>query len=103
MCDSDHLLVLHRHREPLGRPGLRDARSTDQGGEIVATASTTQERAAELNVITRKQRSLWGDALYRLMRNKAAVVGLIVIAAAFLVAIFAQFLAPYSPMRIPKQ
>jgi oligopeptide transport system permease protein len=67
----------------------------------VATASTTQERAAELNVLARKQRSLWGDALYRLMRNKAAVGGLIVIVAAFLVAIFAQVLAPYDPISIP--
>ncbi|MDP9282123.1 MAG: ABC transporter permease [Chloroflexota bacterium] len=68
----------------------------------MATASTTQERAAELNVLARKQRSLWGDALYRLMRNKAAVGGLIVIAAAFLVAIFAAVLAPYNPIEIPQ-
>ena len=67
----------------------------------MATASTTQERAAELNVLSRKQRSLWGDALYRLMRNKAAVGGLIVIASAFLVAIFAPVLAPYDPIAIP--
>jgi ABC-type dipeptide/oligopeptide/nickel transport system permease subunit len=64
----------------------------------VATASTTQERAVELNVLARKQRSLWGDALYRLMRNKAAVGGLIVIASAFLIAIFAPVLAPYDPI-----
>ena len=68
----------------------------------MATASTTQERAAELNVLARKQRSLWGDALYRLMRNKAAVGGLIVIASAFLVAIFAPVLAPYDPISIPQ-
>ena len=67
----------------------------------MATASTTQDRSAELNVLTRKQRSLWGDALYRLMRNKAAVGGLIVIASAFLVAIFAPVLAPYDPIAIP--
>jgi oligopeptide transport system permease protein len=68
----------------------------------VATASTTQERSAELNVLARKQRSLWGDALYRLMRNKAAVGGLIVIFAAFLVAAFAPVLAPYDPINIPQ-
>jgi ABC-type dipeptide/oligopeptide/nickel transport system permease subunit len=67
----------------------------------MATASTTQERAAELNVLARKQRSLWGDALYRLMRNKAAVAGLIVIATAFLVAALAPVLAPYNPIAIP--
>ena len=67
----------------------------------MATASTTQDRAAELNVLARKQRSLWQDAVYRLFRNKAAVAGLIVIAAAFLVAIFAPLLAPYDPINIP--
>ena len=64
----------------------------------MATASTTQERAAELNVLARKQRSLWRDAVYRLFRNKAAVGGLIVIASAFLVAIFAPVIAPYDPL-----
>jgi ABC-type dipeptide/oligopeptide/nickel transport system permease subunit len=67
----------------------------------VATASTTQERAAELN-FARKQRSLWGDAAYRLFRNKAAVGGLVIIVSAFLIAIFAQFLAPYNPIEIPQ-
>jgi oligopeptide transport system permease protein len=68
----------------------------------VATASTTQDRAAELNVLARKQRSLWQDAAYRLVRNKAAVGGLIVIFGAFLIAIFSGFLAPYNPIEIPK-
>jgi oligopeptide transport system permease protein len=68
----------------------------------MATASTTQERSAELNILARKQRSLWGDALYRLMRNKAAVAGLIVIGSAFLIAALAPFIAPYSPIEIPQ-
>ncbi len=66
----------------------------------MATASTTQERAAELNVLARKQRSLWRDAGYRLMRNRAAVLGLIVIFSAFMIAIFAQVIAPYRPTDI---
>ncbi len=72
----------------------------------MATAVTTQDqRAAELNVLARKQRSLWGDALYRLLRNRAALVGLIVIAFAGLVAIFAPLIAPYDPLELngPKQ
>ena len=65
----------------------------------MATAVTAKEqRAAELNVISRKQRSLWGDALYRLLRNRAALVGLVVIALAALVAIFAPWIAPYNPL-----
>jgi oligopeptide transport system permease protein len=72
----------------------------------MATAVTTQDqRAAELNVLARKQRSLWGDALYRLLRNRAALVGLIVIAFAGLIAIFAPLIAPYDPLELngPKQ
>jgi oligopeptide transport system permease protein len=71
----------------------------------VATAATTQQRAAEVNVTVRKQRSLWRDAMYRLVRNRAALVGLIVIAFAALVAIFAPLIAPYDPLEQngPKQ
>src|SRR5712691_10171007 len=51
-----------------------------------------------MSVIARKQRSLWGDALYRLIRNRAALVGLVVIALAALIAIFAPLIAPYDPL-----
>jgi ABC-type dipeptide/oligopeptide/nickel transport system permease subunit len=65
----------------------------------VATAVTAKEqRAAELNVLARKQRSLWGDALYRLLRNRAALVGLVVIIVAAVIAIFAPVIAPYNPL-----
>jgi oligopeptide transport system permease protein len=74
----------------------------------VATTTATQQqaRAAQLNVMARKQRSLWQDAMTRLFRNKAAVVGMIVIALAALLAIFADLriggfhfaLAPYDPL-----
>jgi len=68
----------------------------------VATAATTrqQQRAADMNVIARKQRSLWGDALYRLLRNRASLVGLAVIALASLIAIFAPLIAPYDPLEL---
>jgi len=61
------------------------------------TTSPTQQRAIEMNVLGRKQRSLWQDALWRLRRNKAAMLGLAIIAAAALMAIFAPFIAPYDP------
>jgi len=66
----------------------------------MATAVTTQDqrRADELNVIMRKQRSLWRDAWWRLLRNRAAIVGLVVISLAALVAIFASVIAPYDPI-----
>ncbi len=60
---------------------------------------TSQRRAAELNVITRKQRSLWGDALHRLRRNKAAMFGVVMIAIAAVLAIFAPMIAPYDPIQ----
>jgi ABC-type dipeptide/oligopeptide/nickel transport system permease subunit len=73
----------------------------------MATAVTTQQqrRAAELNVVARKQRSLWRDALYRLLRNKAAIIGLFFIAFAAVIAIIGPLIAPYDPTALngPKQ
>jgi oligopeptide transport system permease protein len=40
---------------------------------------TAAERASELNVLVRKQRSLWQDAWWRLRRNRAAVLGMIIV------------------------
>jgi oligopeptide transport system permease protein len=65
---------------------------------VATTTATAQARPAQLDVMERPQRSLWGDAVYRLRRNKAAVAGLIVIAFFSLIAIFADFLAPYGPL-----
>ena len=65
----------------------------------MATITTpAQQRAIEMNMLARKQRSLWGDALYRLRRNKAAMLGLVIIAVAALTAIFAPLIAPYDPI-----
>jgi oligopeptide transport system permease protein len=65
---------------------------------MTTAVRTQQQQAGELNVISRKQRSLWGDALWRLMRNRAAIAGLAVIAIAALVAVFAGVIAPYDPV-----
>jgi len=65
---------------------------------VVTAVTTQQRRVADVTVIARKQRSLWRDALYRLIRNRAAVVGLAVIAFAALIAIFAPLIAPYDPL-----
>jgi len=65
----------------------------------VATVTTTpaQQRAIDANVMVRKQRSLWGDAFYRLRRNKAAMLGVAIIVVAGVLAIFAPLIAPYDP------
>ena len=65
---------------------------------MVTAVTTQQRRVADVTVIARKQRSLWRDALYRLVRNRAAVVGLVVIGFAALIAIFAPLIAPYDPL-----
>lgn len=64
------------------------------------TATHQQTRAAELNVLARTQRSLWRDAMYRLVRNRAALVGLFIIGFVSLVALFAPLIAPYDPLLI---
>jgi oligopeptide transport system permease protein len=64
---------------------------------LATTATTSQRRSADV-VLERRQRSLWGDALTRLLRNRAAIVGLVVIGIAAFVALFAQVIAPYDPL-----
>ena len=59
-----------------------------------------QVGAVDLLAMQTKPRSLWMDGLYRLMRNKAAVAGLVVIVLFFLMAIFANVLAPHNPLKI---
>ena len=61
------------------------------------TTSAAQQRAIEANVLTRKQRSLWQDAWWRLRRNRAAMLGIGIIAVTAILAIFAPVIAPYDP------
>ena len=61
---------------------------------------TTQEQAASRlagKPVEGEQRvaSLWGDAFRRLARNRAAILGLFVIVAIVLVAVFAEQVAPF--------
>ncbi|MEM7345445.1 MAG: ABC transporter permease [Chloroflexota bacterium] len=51
---------------------------------------------ATLTPVKRREASLWGDAFRRLLKNKAAVIGGIIIIILFSTAIFADFLAPHS-------
>lgn len=59
---------------------------------------TRPERAAALNVVTRKQRSLARDAVERLVKNRAAMLGLVLIIAFGLIAALAPVIAPYDPL-----
>jgi oligopeptide transport system permease protein len=72
----------------------------------VATVTTTpvrtaSERSADLNVLVRKQRSLWEDAWYRLLRNKAAVVGMVIVVIFMFVAIISPFLTQWGLIHDP--
>jgi oligopeptide transport system permease protein len=64
----------------------------------MATSASTVSRGA-LDLGLKKERSLWGDAWRRLLRNKAAVFSMSIIAFFVLVALFAPLIAPYSPVQ----
>jgi oligopeptide transport system permease protein len=51
-------------------------------------------------LLKRKPRSLWVDARDRLLRNRAAVLGMIIILIFCLMAIFATQIAPHNPLEI---
>jgi len=63
------------------------------------TTAVRQKNALQ-TTFARRERSLWGDAWKRLARNRAAVSGMIMIAAFVLIAIFAPWLAPHGPLEI---
>ncbi len=46
-------------------------------------------------ILTRKRENLWQDAFHRLIRNRAAMIGGVIVILLILTAIFANFLAPY--------
>ena len=64
------------------------------------STSSTQAHIADLTMMTVKPRSLWVDAWYRLIRNRASVVGMVIILIFALVAVFANVLAPHNPLQI---
>ncbi|MBA3943749.1 MAG: ABC transporter permease [Herpetosiphonaceae bacterium] len=63
----------------------------------VSQGTLSQEERA---FATRKPRSLWSDARRRLLRNKAAVAGLLFIAFLLVVAVAAPLIAPHPPLEI---
>lgn len=65
----------------------------------MATPATSLTTAENLDLTSTRPRSLWGDALRRLLRNRAAVAGAAVIVLYVLVAIFAPWIAPHNPVQ----
>jgi oligopeptide transport system permease protein len=64
----------------------------------MATSAQTILSSDAIELTTRRQRSLWGDAWHRLIRNRAAVAGMVVIAFFALMAIVAPLIAPHNPV-----
>ena len=63
-------------------------------------ATVTHPLDLEQIMAARKPRSLWLDAWHRLIRNRAAMIGLAIILAFFGIALFAHRLAPHNPLKI---
>jgi len=57
--------------------------------------STEQEESVHLEFAMRKERSPWGDAFRELVKNRMAVAGGIFLIIVILMAVFADFIAPY--------
>ncbi|MCA9877251.1 MAG: ABC transporter permease [Thermomicrobiales bacterium] len=52
------------------------------------------------DLTARRQRSLWSDAWRRLLRNKLAVIGLVIVVSFSLIAVFASVIAPYGEAEV---
>lgn len=71
--------------------------SPDSNTDRVSQAQLLSEAA---EAAPTRQASLWGDAWRRLIRNKLAVVGMVIAVGMALIAIFADFIAPYGEAEI---
>ncbi len=67
---------------------------------MATTASRTAMGQDDRALLARAPRSLWSDARRRLLRNKAAVAGIVFILLLALVAIAAPLIAPHPPLKI---
>ncbi|HEY8448594.1 MAG TPA: ABC transporter permease [Thermomicrobiales bacterium] len=80
---------------------------TNRANAAALPAPTDEARDASLAALTdagrlatRRRASLWGDAWRRLVRNRLAVVGLVIVVTFVLIAIFAPLLAPYGESEV---
>jgi ABC-type dipeptide/oligopeptide/nickel transport system permease subunit len=62
--------------------------------------SQAQLLAEAADAAPTRQSSLWRDAWHRMIRNKLAVIGMIIVAVFVLTAIFADFIAPYGESEV---
>jgi len=76
-----------------GLGGAESAVALPEAGSLTALG-------AETEAFVRPHSSLWKDAWRRLVRNKMAVIGLILVTSFVLIAIFAPLLAPYGDSEV---
>ncbi len=79
---------------------LRGAESSAPGPRAAAEASPLAGLAAEREAKTGRQASLWGDAWRRLIRNRLAIIGLVIVVLFVSLAILAPVLAPYKESEV---
>ena len=82
-----------------------DVRPRPEPGAVVGSLPVAEHVPAvaegrPLSAVDRRQRSLWGDAWRRLIKNKLAVVGLVIVTTFVLLAAFAPWIAPYSQSEV---
>lgn len=63
-------------------------------------AGTFQPTLAHPNVAPQRYSSFWSDAWRRLLRNRRALVGVVLLLLIVLTAVFAPVLAPYDPIKV---
>jgi ABC-type dipeptide/oligopeptide/nickel transport system permease subunit len=66
---------------------------------MTVETSTSQTQVADLSAMP-KGRSMGQEAMGRLLRNKAAIVGLVIITVFLILAIFAPWIAPHNPLQM---
>jgi ABC-type dipeptide/oligopeptide/nickel transport system permease subunit len=75
---------------------LREEAGSFPAPTVEAEAATLAELGAATEVSSRRQASLWGDAWRRLIRNRLAVIGMVIVVSFTIIAVAAPVIAPYN-------
>ena len=89
------LCGLHHPVQPGGRSPLRRAGPARELPHMIATGVGTEASALMVKAKDIRGRSLWVDAWARLLRNRAAVVSIVILGLIALLAVFAPLLSQY--------
>jgi ABC-type dipeptide/oligopeptide/nickel transport system permease subunit len=76
-------------------PKLRDEAQAFPAPHEGAEGAPLAELGASWEASSRREASLWGDAWRRLLRNRLAVVGMVIVASFTIIAALAPLIAPY--------